>query len=89
MAKTSAERQAEYRARRQFAGDAGNGERRLSTWINTGSMLALGRLATRYGVTKREVIERLLRDEDEKVQVALRNDDSAWQAYIEQTTVTR
>jgi len=67
MAKTAAERQQEYRANRQFAGEDGNGERRLNTWISTGASLALDRLANRYGVTKREMIEKLIKAEDDKV----------------------
>ena len=50
MAKTVAERQAAYRKGRAEAGE--NGERRLNTWVSTGSSLALDRLAKRYGVTK-------------------------------------
>lgn len=67
MAKTPAERQRELRARRQFRGTNGNGEREIKVWVNTGAALALDRLATSYGVTKREIIERLLLEEQEKV----------------------
>lgn len=65
MAKTSAERQREYRANRPEAGD--NGERRLNTWVSTGTALALDRLANRYHITKREMLERLIRNADDKV----------------------
>ena len=65
MAKTAAERQKQYRASRQFAGD--NGERRVSAYVSTRAVLALHRLANSYGVTKRELLERLLIAEDEKV----------------------
>jgi hypothetical protein len=47
MAQTTAERQAAYRARRATAGDDGNGDRRLSTWVTTEADLALARLANR------------------------------------------
>ncbi|MFA7082514.1 MAG: hypothetical protein WC135_07875, partial [Bacteroidales bacterium] len=57
MSKTAAERQAAYRARRPFAGADNNGERRINTWVNTGTYLALERLARRDGVTKREMLE--------------------------------
>jgi hypothetical protein len=40
MAKTAAERQAAYRARRPHAGNGGNGERRLNVWIDTRASLA-------------------------------------------------
>ncbi len=45
MPKTAAERQAAYRARRPFAGTDNNGERRINTWVNTGTYLALKRLS--------------------------------------------
>jgi hypothetical protein len=67
MAKTGAERQQEYRATRQSAGEDGNGERRLNTWISTRAALALDRLAARYSVTKQEMIERLVLAEDKRV----------------------
>lgn len=64
MAKTAAERQKDYRAKRPFAGD--NGERRLNTWISSSAHFALDRLANSYGVTKREMLEKLVIDADEK-----------------------
>lgn len=63
MAKTAAQRQADYRAQRAQAGSA---ERRLNTWINTDAFNALGILAERYGVTMRGVIETLLSLEMQK-----------------------
>jgi hypothetical protein len=57
MAKTGAERQAEYRARQSVQE---SGQRRISTWISTDAALALEALADRYGVTMRDVIEMLL-----------------------------
>ncbi len=60
MVKTAAERQKQYRASRQFAGEDGNGERRVTAYVSTRAALALDRLAKRYGVTKREMLERLL-----------------------------
>lgn len=65
MAMTNAERQARYRKNRQFAGE--NGERQLNTWLSTGAYLALARLAKHYGVTKREMLERLISDKHKKV----------------------
>ena len=64
MGMSAAERQKAYRARRSEAGD--NGERRLNTWISTGAALALSRLAARYGVTQREMLERLLVEDEKK-----------------------
>ena len=62
MAKTVAERQRDYRARRGEAGE--NGERRLNLWIPTGAAITLQRLATFHGVTKRQILEDLLLKED-------------------------
>ena len=53
MAKTTAERQANYRNNRAMVGESG--EKRINTWVSTGSHMALSRLANRYGVTKREM----------------------------------
>jgi hypothetical protein len=80
MPTTAALRQAAYRARRQLAGNSG--ERRLNTWIGTGAHLALARLAKRYGVTQRDMLERLIRAEDERVLAGLALDTPEWDAYI-------
>lgn len=65
MAKTSAERQADYRARRATAGD--NGERRINTWVSTGAALALARLAQHHGLSQREMLERLLLEAEKDI----------------------
>lgn len=89
MAKTAAERQAAYRANRHRAGPNGNGERRLNTWVSTAAHLALERLARRYGVTQREVLERLIRAEDEGVLAGIEADTTEWDAYFGMRTVTQ
>lgn len=83
MAKTAAQRQREYRARRQEAGADGNGERRLNIWIGTGAYCPLERLAHRYGVTKREILERLILAEDRRIVARLELDTPEWDAYYE------
>lgn len=81
MAKTAAERQKDYRERRPFAGD--NGERRLSTWISSNAHFALDRLAASYGVTKREMIEKLVIAADEKAMKKLGGlDTPEGEAYL-------
>jgi hypothetical protein len=80
MAKTAAERQKQYRASRQFAGD--NGERRVSAYVSTRAALALHRLANNYGTTKRELLERLLIAEDEKVLKGLNLDSTEGRKYL-------
>ena len=63
--KTSAERQAAYRMKRSKAAESG--ESRINTWVTSDAALALGRLAKRYGVTRREMLERLILKADQEV----------------------
>jgi hypothetical protein len=81
MAKSSAERQREYRARRPFAGPDGNGERRINTWVSTGAALALERLARHHGLTKRQMLEQLIEAADERVRKRLKS-DAEWDEYF-------
>lgn len=78
MAKTAAERQKEYRARR----NEGEGDRRLNSWITVGADLALERLALHNGLTKRAMLERLILDADGSVQAGLLLDSEEWDAYF-------
>ena len=82
MAKTVAERQAAYRARRDTAGVDGNGQRRVSMWLSTGAALAMARLASRYGVTQRELVEKMLLAEDARVLATLSIDTPEWEMYF-------
>lgn len=82
MAKTPAERQKEYRAQRQFAGEDGNGERRINTWVSTRATLALDRLARSYGITKREMLERLVVGAEDKLLGELGSDTPEWAKYF-------
>lgn len=82
MAKTAAQRQADYRAKRAIAGNEGNGERRLNMWIETSAALALDRLATRYGVTKQAMIEKLITEADKAVLDTLDIDKPEWDEYF-------
>ena len=84
MAKTAAERQAAYRHNRPFAGKSGNGQRRLSTWLNTGASLALARLARHEGITQREVLERLIVGADDANLTGMELDSPEWAAYFGQ-----
>lgn len=80
MVKTAAERQREYRAGRQFAGE--NGERRISAYVSTRAALALERLANSYGITKRELLEKLLIAEEDKVLKGLSLDSDKGRKYL-------
>ena len=84
-AKTAAQRQAEYRKKRPFAGPDGNGERRLNTWVSTSAALALERLANRYSVTNRAMLEKLIAEADEKISASLELDSSEWNKYYRVT----
>lgn len=64
MAKTSAERQAAYRAKR--TGQDGS-ERRLNTWVNAETYTAIEKLAICYGVTRKSIIELLVANESSKL----------------------
>jgi hypothetical protein len=88
MPKTAAQRQAAYRARRPFAGQDRNGQRRINLWINTQADLALERLARRYCVTKQQMIERLLTAEDDRLLAAIELDSDEWKAYFNRASVT-
>lgn len=83
MAKTAAERQKQYRAQRQFAGEDGNGERRITAWVSTRAALALERLSRSYGVTKREILEKLLVAEEERVIQGLDLDSEEGKSYLQ------
>lgn len=85
--KTSAQRQAEYRARRATAGPDHNGERRLTVWVSTGAVLALARLARRYQVTQRAMLEQLITTADDDVLRNLDLDTPEFHAYLEGTTL--
>lgn len=80
MAKTPAERQKAYRKSRPEAGN--NGERRINTWITSGAALGLNRLSQRYGVTKREMLERLILAADQNVTDNLEADTPEWDDYF-------
>jgi hypothetical protein len=89
MAKTASQRQAAYRARRPHAGRDGNGERRLSVWIETGAFLALARLARRYGVTRQTLIEQMVIAEDERILADMEPDSAQWCAYFATASLRR
>lgn len=61
MAKSNAQRQREYRKNRQLAGE--NGQRQMNTWIATNAKLNLERLSICYGVTERDLLEKLIAQE--------------------------
>ena len=78
MPKTSAQRQAAYRSRR----DHGEGERRLNTWISTSAHFALQRVARHHGITRRALIERLVLTADDDLVATLDLDTPEWDHYF-------
>ena len=82
MAKTAAERQREFRAKRQFAGPDGNGEREIKAWVSTNAYLTFKRLAERYGITNRDLLEKIIRSEEEKVLKKIGNNRIKREKYL-------
>jgi hypothetical protein len=76
----AAERQAAYRKNRPTAGE--NGERRINTWVTTGTALALARLARHHGVTNRAMLERLIVAADDTITAKLDPTSPAWESYF-------
>ncbi len=79
---TSAERQKAYRARRATAGEGGNGERLLNTWLNTEASLALKRLSAHHGVTQRAMLEKMITAADRSITGRLDPDSTEWAGYF-------
>jgi len=80
MARSPAQRQAAFRQRRPEAGD--NGDRRMDTWVTTGTVLALARLTRRQGVTQRAMLEQMIRAADDAVTATLAPGTPEWDAYF-------
>jgi hypothetical protein len=79
MSKTAAQRQSEYRARR----DDGDGERRINTWVSCPAYFALKRLARRHGVSRRHMLEQLICDADAALLTTLELDNPQWDEYFD------
>lgn len=54
----------------------------MNTWLSTASKLALHRLAVRYSVTKRDMLEKLILEKDSRVTKSLEKDDLGWEKYL-------
>ncbi len=78
MAKTAAQRQTHYRARRYD----GDGDRRINTWVTSSSYFALVRLARHHGITRRIMLERLLVEADDAILGTLELDTPEWDIYF-------
>ncbi len=62
-----------------------NRERRINTWVTADTALALTRLARRYGVTQRMMLERLVADADEEIVSRLEPASPEWNAIFDVT----
>jgi DNA-binding transcriptional ArsR family regulator len=58
------------------------GPQRLNGWIGPEAHFALKRLAKRYGVTQREMLERLIIAEHRRVLSEMDLDSPEWDAYL-------
>lgn len=82
MAMTTAERQAKYRESRHHAGKHGDGQRRINAWVDLGTYLALERISLRYGLTKRDALEKVIRAEDERIFAGMEYNSKEWNEYM-------
>ena len=80
MALTNAEKQARYRAARPFASE--NGERRIASWVKSGTSFSLERLARHFDLTQREVLENII-ESATKAATARMTDDERDHFYRE------
>ena len=80
MALTNAERQANYKKQAAFKND-GQGERRLTSWITTAASCALDRLAVHHKTTRRDILERLLVAEQDRIKATLT--DTEYELFID------
>jgi hypothetical protein len=58
----------------------GNGERRISAYVSPGAALALDRLAKSYGITKWEMLERLVIGAEDKLLDGMKSESSEWES---------
>ena len=79
MALTNAERQARYRAARKIGSTE---DQRLNLYISKDACGKLGDLAKGYGVTKREILDRLITEEYQQVVGSLVVDSPVWDAFF-------
>ena len=80
MALTNSERQANFRKRAAFKHD-GQGERQLSMWVTTATACALERLAVHHKTTRRDILERLLIAEQDRIKETL--SDTEYELFMD------
>ena len=81
MAKTNSERQKAYRLRSNDRNN-GDGDHRLNSWITSTADFALDRLARRYAVTRRQILERLIIEADSAILKGMAYDSPELENYL-------
>ena len=79
MAKTNAQRQSEYRKQPVYVGDDGN--KRFNTWVTSKTDYTLDLLCNHYGLTRREMLEKLVADADCAVNLRHPFGTPEWEKY--------
>lgn len=75
---TGAERQRAYRVRQRYL----ENRKQINAWVDSGAFFALERLARRYSVTQREMLEKLINDADKKILKKIETDTPEWNEYF-------
>jgi hypothetical protein len=82
MTKTLLTRQDNSQQSPHFQRVEGLGQQHVHIWISDGVYLALERLAKCYGITKKDMLEKLIVDEDEKVLHGTNLESAEGQRYL-------
>ena len=88
MAKSSKERQREYRDRQRHEQGHEQVQRRLDLWGSSQAYSALERLSGHFKIAKREVLEQLVLISDADISASPALDDAHW-AKVTVNDVTR
>ena len=75
MAKTAAERQSDRRKRLRYESDGEKARYQLSVLIARDNYHRLGRLARHHGITKADLMDKLIKEEYERMTASMSADD--------------
>ena len=84
MAKTNEPMQDEWRRDQVYVGTYG-GNKRLNTWVTSKTDCLLDLLCSYYGVTKREMLEKLVADADDAICLKHKYDNRELDKYLKIT----
>lgn len=82
MASTAAQRQAKYRRQAIERSQEEGGEARLVVWLSLSTKIALARLARHHGVSRREVLARLIQAADDAEIEKIEMNTPEWKRYF-------